>query len=341
MAVILLMAPAIAGRRVVVGFTDQGVSTMGDGDEDAAGIAEGAIEWTRAYDRGMEGTDARGTLRQRLIKKYRKDACKVPSAIEERYGSVEFLGRGADGCAYLARGKDGTDVVIKAAIAQGNAKKTFRHECIGQMQHLHKLACERGADHLQLVEQYLPTCLDVGTSNGRAYLVTQAAGKVPLADVKKLLLSKEEAQSAFAQLVAALYAVHGLGFTHNDFHDRNIMVSREAGAVLVSVVDLGKVRPKAGSDIKNNLHRDSRALLKHLAKLAQCKGASHSLDRLDDCLVEKWELDEGSVTALRAVVDGCMQGAREQHIAELYRTAFVQKHLPPAARRFHLPGNCE
>eukprot|EP00420_Gonyaulax_spinifera_P028364 CAMPEP_0197906162 /NCGR_PEP_ID=MMETSP1439-20131203/62027_1 /TAXON_ID=66791 /ORGANISM="Gonyaulax spinifera, Strain CCMP409" /LENGTH=341 /DNA_ID=CAMNT_0043527495 /DNA_START=60 /DNA_END=1085 /DNA_ORIENTATION=+ len=333
---LLLLAQAAAGMRTDIAMFSLTSSQTAD-TENVQNDAEGAASVAGGTEAGVGGLS---TVRERFLKKARQEECKLPDAMLQRYRSPSFLGRGTRGCAYLVQDEDSNNLVVKVAAHKSkNVQKDWRYECTDQMQNVHKLACQKGAEHLQLVEQYLPTCLEVGTADDRAYLVMQAAGNKHLADLRELHLSVEEAQSVFAQLVAALHAMHCIGFSHNDFHDKNIMVSK--GTLHIAVVDFGRMKAKARSETRNNLHRDSRALLKHLAGLAQCEGSSKSMDRLDDCLVEKWEVDEGFVMALRAVVDGCRQATKDQHINELYNTAFVQKHLPPLKKHYHLPGNCE
>jgi len=268
-----------------------------------------------------------------------KKDCKVPAAVEKRYKGLELLGAGMRGCAYLAW--DGPQKVVVKIAKYDNALTNWRYECVDQMQKLHVDACKKGEDQLALAEQYLPACLEVGGTKDEPYLVMQAASAGTLKDVKKLKLSKDEEKSVFAQVVAALYAMHGIGYTHNDAHNKNIMVGREHGEVRVSLIDFGRTKSVEKSEIKNNFHRDANSLLKHAGSLSHCKGGSKQPEKLVGCLQEKWGVDEGFAAALRKVVEGCRQATREQHIGDLYRTAFVQENLPPAQRHYHLPGSCD
>jgi len=260
--------------------------------------------------------------------------CEFPQTLEKDY-TMEFkAGQGMRGCAYIATKKSSnTRVVIKVPRYTKDAAANFKFECASRMQWLHKAACKAGQTQLSLVEQYLPTCLEFGANP--VYLVMQAANTDQLKNVKKLKLTKEEAKSAFAQIVASLYAMHSIGYTHNDAHGGNIMCSRENSQIRVSLIDFGRTKTMENAELKSNKHCDAYEVVAHLKKLSHCGKDLH------DCLQQNWSVDHAFLTALQAVEGGCDKTKKDQHIKDIYMTSFVQDHLPPKHVWYHLPGNCE
>lgn len=319
----LLLAPAIGGMR-----TDQ--TEMGKSLHAASGN-DAAKKLNSATRGGATQTDKATKSVKELVSTLE---CDFPDELKNDYTMNFKAGQGMSGCAYIAtRKSSGTKVVIKIPRYTKNAGNNFKYECVNQMQAVHKAACKAGPEHLALVEQYLPTCLEFGEDP--AYLVMQAANTDTLKHVKKLKLTKEEAKEAFAQIVASFYAMHSIGFAHNDAHAGNIMCSREGNKIRVSLIDFGRTKAMDWAEFKNNRHCDAFEVVKHLQKLSHCK------KNFNECLKRNWSVDDEFLTALEAVTAGCDAKKKDQHIRDIYGTSFVQNHLPPKQVHYHLPGSCE
>merc|ERR1712083_550527 len=96
---------------------------------------------------------------------------------------------------------------------------------------------------MKLAERYLPTCLEVGGTDDAPYIIMHAApGKGIGSSFKSL--AGEKGADVFSQLVGAVTAMHGVGYTHNDLHNQNIVIMNvDAKHPALVFIDFGEVRP--------------------------------------------------------------------------------------------------
>lgn len=265
--------------------------------------------------------------------------CSWPAELSSRYSGQWVVGRGANACVYLADDRHGTTVAIKTAKAPGTLGM-WRGEC-AEMQELRLQACRAGAGMLTLAEHYLPTCLEVGGTDEDPFYVMHAAGPTAMEDVWTLNLTVDEQKTVFAQMVAAIYALHGLGVTHNDLHGGNIVLAHTD----VSIIDFGSMEPMDEAWVRD-YKRDGNAIWRWGAVTAGCPedagwrvwadAAQHRQDagRFFACIREKWAPSEDFMHAMSTLVDADIAETIDQHVGELYNTDFVQQHLPPSQRHY-------
>jgi len=195
---------------------------------------------------------------------------------------------------------------------------------------------------LDLHEQYIPTCTDVGQVmyNGKSvnYYVMHAASVGGISQVGKgFKPSTEERKSLGAQLVTGIYAMHKTGYAHNDLHGNNIVVDQSK--LELQLIDLGDAAGYPGwiRDYK----RDSNAVWRWLAVLADCpseaKWESHlkgrtvlqaHADAFKVCIKSAWNTDSEFDAALDKMLKGCVTNSRKHEVEDLFNSKFIQKHLP-------------
>mmetsp|Transcript_82400 Transcript_82400/g.249897 ORF Transcript_82400/g.249897 Transcript_82400/m.249897 type:complete len:385 (+) Transcript_82400:78-1232(+) len=285
-----------------------------------------------------------------------KKECKWPTELEARYTGQFKAGEGATACVFLAKDAHDQTVAVKLSKSAGRLDR-WTKEC-SKMQRLHLEACKAGGQMLNLMETYIPTCLEVGGLKKRAYYVMQAAGTERIRYVDKAKMSRAERISVFAQLIAAVYALHGSGWSHNDLHGGNAVLDGARLALidfghlraLAKAVQTGKPTGKAFGP-----SRDGSRLWQHTAKIAKCgKAASWDgkaakdkqqkmAEALKACLKRSWDADEAFLTTLGKVLQADIESEADQHVKELYETGFVQKHLPATDDHFKWldAGTCQ
>lgn len=270
--------------------------------------------------------------------------CRWPAALHSRYTGEHEVGKGATACVYLATDMEGKTVAVKLAKSANKLEK-WREEC-QNMQKLHLSACASGPNALSLMETYVPTCLEVGGTQNDPYYVMHAAGsqrisKAAKAKEGKGALSTADQIKIFSQFVAALYALHSVGWGHNDLHGGNVVLQGSR----LSLIDFGSLRTYSSSKTQGS-KRDGNRLWEHTAKLAKCgkaslwqKKASNDVlqqhaDNLKQCLRNKWSVDEAFISDLDIVLQADIGGEQNQHMTELFRNKFVQDHLPDLDNQF-------
>lgn len=269
--------------------------------------------------------------------------CQWPQELKGRYTDQYQVGTGATACVYLAKDQHGKMVAVKLAKSGGKLKK-WTSEC-SAMQRLHLDACKAKTDGqaLKLMETYIPTCLEVGGTKNDPYYVMQAAGTQRIGHVGSSKLSSADRISVFAQLVAAVYALHssGKGWSHNDLHGGNAVLD----GARVALIDFGSLRT-LGDAKQAGSKRDGNRLWEHTATIFKC-GPDATWDRkaakdkqrtmakkLKECLKQSWGADGAFLAALDTVLEADIESEADQHIKELYETSFVQKHLPATDDHF-------
>jgi len=288
--------------------------------------------------------------------KKEKKECKWPAELEGRYTGQFKAGEGVTACVFLAKDAQGQTVAVKLSKSSGKLSK-WTKEC-SMMQVLHLEACKAGGQMLNLMETYIPTCLEVGGLKKRAYYVMQAAGTERIRHIDKSKMSHADRISVFTQLIAAVYALHGSGWSHNDLHGGNAVLDGARLALidfghlraLAKAVQTGKPTGKAFGP-----SRDGSRLWQHTAKIAKCgKAASWDgkaakdkqqkmAEALKACLKRSWDADEAFLTTLGKVLQADIESEADQHVKELYETGFVQKHLPATDDHFKWldAGTCQ
>lgn len=182
-------------------------------------------------------------------------------------------------------------------------------------------------------------------------------------------LPAEYQKVVFAEMVAAIRLVHKLGFTHNDLHDGNIMIDlppflrefpwereeeppapADAPSVpRLAIIDFGEMVPYA-QGWKRDYKRDANSLWDRTAFLANCpdhqarwwstRGTQQGAETFVNCLISQWGVDSAFVETLWVVLHASIAEADEQHLEELYNTAFVQSHLPSRERIYQVEDAC-
>jgi serine/threonine protein kinase len=232
-------------------------------------------------------------------------------------------------------------VAVKVAKGTGKVGE-WRKEC-NDMQQLRLDGCKAGGEAQRLAEMFLPTCLEVDQVGSVSYYVMQAAGTRGISDFAKKIKNDADTQKrVFAQTVAAVYSLHGIGWTHNDLHGHNIVLDSTDD---VALIDFGEI--KGHHRGLGNKH-DANAVWRWAAVLADCpEGAQYpklmksffsqkSKDELTarskellTCLQTKWKADQEFLTAFETVLTSAIKITEDQHIEELFNTKFIQQNLPP------------
>merc|ERR1719265_2004207 len=95
-----------------------------------------------------------------------------------------------------------------------------------------------------------------------------AAGGRGIGSMIKELSRNGHGASVFAQLVGAVTAMHGIGYSHNDLHDQNVVILDQS--TLVALIDFGETVPLARGKRSGGYKEDENVLARNAAKLARC-----------------------------------------------------------------------
>lgn len=264
-----------------------------------------------------------------------------PAELDAVYTHMQKLGCGANSCAFLARRVEDEKVMVVKVNTN-----SLEVEC-GWMRSVRMQSCP-DKKLRRLLETYVPTCDDVGTTSGGLwYLAQPMAGDVTFKDALKdgqHAFSDKVAKRIAAHLITAVYALHKVGYWHNDLNEKNIILDGDKP----SLIDLGLASTKLcrTQRCRGSYSRDGNAIFRWLAVLAKCPREAqwdHSSwwrradleaqrvaqDRALECLAERWQPDAAFLAALGRVFDAnAREALPEQHIQELYDTKFVKNNLP-------------
>lgn len=271
--------------------------------------------------------------------------CMFPAVLAGRFLDDEWVGGGANGCVFVARARNSRrNVAVKTSRRPGE-RAQFHSEC-DKLQQLHQAARKRGPTYLKMVWQYIPSCLEAGGTEEEPYIVKHATtGNTPFEQWRELGLSKEDKIGIFAQLVAAIWTLHGIGFAHNDLWEANMMLDSDSKAL--ALIDFDTVSMKEDAFLAGNdaWRRDANVIWRYLGQLAECPGefykskfakASNSKRAaVIQCLTDTWRPDVGFLHALHVMMDREIKGTMEQGIGWLFGTVFVQANLPPLRAYYH------
>lgn len=282
----------------------------------------------------------------------------------DRYKNLRYAGQGANGCVELAEDSlnGHTKVAIKFSKQPGKLA-AWKDEC-SRSKLLHERACEKGGEALKLAERYLPMCLEVGGTNAAPYIVMHAAGGTGIVETRSKV-PKDARASVFAQMVGALAAVHGVGLSHNDLHEQNVVILNRPGN-LVAFIDFGEVVPLEKGYYLGGYKQDENLLAREAALLTECptkypfqaekttlkEEKDQRAERLFKCIEEAWGGAGGAgpdnefFLAFKAVINEAWEhqnwphidGVHKTAVLDLYHTAFVQRSQPELQRLF--PAAC-
>jgi len=250
-------------------------------------------------------------------------------------------GSGATACVYGAEDETGTTIAVKVGKPTESLAE-WKSEC-GEMQLMRLKACQAGSDTLKMHEQYIPTCLSVGqTKDGRAnFYAMHAGGTVAFRDLPKHNLDQTTKRAIFSQLVASIFSLHDIGYTHNDLHGQNIVTTKD---YKLALIDFGSVKTLEAANTYG-YKRDSNAIWRWGAVLFSCgekaqwvpdlpnkkistserKSRAHNFH---NCMKEKGA-DAETMAVFQQMTDHAIAQKQEQDVAALYKTSFVQEYLTP------------
>lgn len=303
---------------------------------------------------------AGGSLKISERNRLHMDAKNCPWAkiLDKEYRNKRVVGSGATACVYLAENNDKQTVAIKVGKGGvGESLSQWVEEC-KSMQLLRADACKSskrgniGDTLYNLNAMYVPTCLDIGstTEDGKDinYYVMHAAGTLELRDVPDSKYSLDERKSLFAQLIGAVYALHGLNTGHNDLHGGNILISEKTGKPRLALIDFGElstpldpttpVIPPSTTWLFD-YKRDGNAVMAWASFLLKCPAIPEfpvvppngelraRAEEFSQCL-KKVGADEETIKAMESVMDKNSRQFPEQGITRLFKSPMVQKHLP-------------
>jgi len=157
------------------------------------------------------------------------DPSKIPSALLERFGELEFLGSGGMGTVYRARDRQlGRDVAIKFLHhADPETNRLLLREARAQARLTHENACR---------------VYEAGIDGARPYIIMQYIAGEPL-DLACKRMTLEEKVRAVEDIALALHEAHRLGIVHRDVKPSNIMIERgEDGTYKPYIMDFGIAR---------------------------------------------------------------------------------------------------
>jgi len=254
-------------------------------------------------------------------------------SLDDSYHDKFVVGSGATACVFLARtNNDDKMVAVKVGKATESLAQ-WQQECT-EMQLLRVKSCRAGVMVNHLNQQFLPTCLGVGSTDRGNYYIMHAAGTDPIEELTGRTV--EERKSIFAQFIGAIYAMHALDYTHNDLHGRNIVLDGNK----LAIIDFGNM---VDSELaaRSTYMRDGNAAWRWTALLADCPGtawwsetaggseARQLADNFKLCLKEQWNVDDESIDAFEGVLDKDINEMPTQGIRKLFESPLVQANLPP------------
>lgn len=253
--------------------------------------------------------------------------------LDDTYHSKRVVGSGATACVYLPRQRSDERMVAVKVGKPTESLSQWQQECT-EMQLLRVGSCRAGPVVNQLNEQFLPTCLGVGTTNRGNYYIMHAAGTTGIEDLEGGTVA--ERKSIFAQFIGAVYAMHALDYTHNDLHGQNIVLDGHK----LAIIDFGNMVESLLA-ARSTYMRDGNAAWRWTAMLADCPGdawwsasaggfeARQLADHFKDCLRNKWHADEDSIQAFESVLNKDIHELPTQGIKRLFQSRLVQENLPP------------
>jgi len=265
--------------------------------------------------------------------------CHWTPELQRTFHNERMVGAGATACVFIAdQRSNGMRMAIKVA-KHGGRLNAWRTAC-EEMQQIRLAACYRGREFLELTEQYMPTCTYVGSSEP-AFYVMHAAGTTGIGQSERsgsrgLGMTMEQKKSIFSQLAASVYALHSIGFAHNDLHGNNIVLNGDE----LAMIDYSDASPLQTAWIGAGLKRDGNAVWRWAASLAGCHDQSLEYLRtprsgkaekeavLLECVRTGFGADSEFMTAYRNVIVASREESVDQKCIELFRTNFVQQYLP-------------
>lgn len=233
-----------------------------------------------------------------------------------------------------------------------------------EMQLLRVKACKSTKDRTmrdqiyKLNQQYIPTCLDVGSipEENINYYIMHAAGTKIIGDVSDDEYTIDQRKSLFAQLVGAVYALHGIDTSHNDLHGGNIVIDDKNGKLDLSLIDFGDiVSPLDPSSVKHGrtthlegYKRDANSVWMYSSVLVDCPSFTSSSemkrasqnelkekkDEFLECMRRKWRATSKDIAAMRVVIENDIAKVPDQAIKGLFNTKLVQDNLPKFKRTY-------
>jgi len=257
-----------------------------------------------------------------------------PSLTEEGYTGQHEVGAGATACVFIADNPNGSPphVAVKSSKLPGTLG-FWRHECAA-MEELRIAACHTGLHEYHLSQMYLPTCVAVAGDDQHAWYVMHAAGTNDMETIRNRGLNLHDEKKVFAELLGAVGLLHSLGHTHNDLHGHNIVLDHTE----LALIDYGSMRPLRQGK-RQGYKRDGNAIWRWTGEIAQCD--ADALWQMGDptamaiakpkflqCIRNRWAPGEAFLEVLEAVCDADIAQSQEQHVLELFETAFVQEHMP-------------
>jgi len=271
-----------------------------------------------------------------------------PAALNGNYTEIRRLTCGMHGCAFLAtENGSGNQVVIKLS-----DEDAIEQEC-GEMRWLRFQACKTSEELLRLHETYIPDCMDFGKLPGhRRYMVLPMAGPSQIGKLQRNhTLTPFQEKTYFAQMVAGLYGLHAAGYRHLDLNGGNLILDGDR----LAVIDFGLLeRADCTGRCRRGMSRDANGVYRWAAVLADCPADARfkkawwvnaniraqrvAQKKAMKCIQDRWEPDALFLSVLERVFNGNLELSEEQHLAELYKTGFVQDHLPQTSVRFQSPG---
>lgn len=270
--------------------------------------------------------------------------CPFPSVLRGRFTDEIMVGTGATACVFIAQDLSGHPVAVKVA-KQASFMSMWQGEC-GQMQQIRLKSCWAGEAQHRLVQQYLPTCIELGQDGEYPWYVMHAAGRTGVEEIGVTAprLPVDEAKMVFSEMVAGIYALHGLEYSHNDLHGKNIVLD----GTQLAVIDFGEIRPLAQAQRGPGLKRDANAIWTFGALLAdcQCRGPACEADEMEEtlsCIQEKWNPDSNSMAALRQLMEASSSNAPDQFVEGVFNSNLVQSNLPEFHNQYPWDGaeGCE
>lgn len=269
--------------------------------------------------------------------------------LDKMFKDKQVWGSGATACVFGGVDETGTLVAIKVG-KPTESIAGWRAEC-GEMEMMRYNACNDGKVSLELHEQYIPTCTSVGQTSDkeRNYYVMHAGGTVAYRNLPKEPLTEAQKRSIFSQLVASIYALHRVDYTHNDLHGQNIVLT--PNEYKLALIDFGGLKTRKNANVYG-YKRDSNAIWRWGAVLFGCPENARWLPDLPNwkmptserysragsfnkCLKEHGASD-ATLAVVKRMTDSCVKKDVEQHVEALYETDFIQESLPAPKKAFPL-----
>lgn len=145
--------------------------------------------------------------------------------------------------------------------------------------------------------------------------------------------------------------MHSQDYTHNDLHDKNVVLNPDPQNPALALIDFGNTIQGHALSAKAGYMRDGNAAWRWAAFLAQCpadaqwselaRGAQMRplSDNFKVCMRDVWGADQVTLDAFEHVLQGNVEETDDMGIEALFNSPFIQSHLPEFQAHYSWEGS--